>query len=140
MALPRDYLGLHVRAGDKHLEASLPDISHYIDRARAHSSLREVFLSTDDYAVFEEARRRYPEYSFATLCTPSERGYIHEDFMRQHERVRQWRLMNFFSAMEILASASYFIGSSATNPGMYLGMRMGRERALFVDSAHWRVW
>jgi hypothetical protein len=140
VSLPGDYLGIHVRAGDKAVEAPLKDISHYMDRAKTHSSLRDVFLSTDDYAVVEEACRRYPGYSFRTLCTPSERGYVHQDFMRQHARVRQWRLLNFFSAIEILASARYFFGSISTNPGMYLGMRMGGDRAFFIDSDHWRIW
>ncbi len=140
VALPADYLGIHLRAGDKKIEATPLRIGECMEKVMAHSALRDVFLATDDYAVFEEARRRYPEYSFTTTCKPWERGYVHQDFMRLDARVRQWQLLNFFAAIDILASAKVFFGSICSNPGMYLGMRMGPERAVFVDSDHWHAW
>jgi hypothetical protein len=138
--LPAEYLGLHVRAGDKGIEAKPVSLDACMEKVRAHSPLRDIFLATDDYAIFEEARRRYPEYSFVTTCKPWERGYVHQDFLRQDPRVRQWQLINFFAAIEILASAKCFFGSICSNPGMYLGMRMGKERAIFVDNERWHVW
>ncbi len=140
VALPAEYIGLHVRAGDKDVEATPVSLDACMDKLRSHSDLRDIFLATDDHAIYEQARARYPEYRFVTTCKPWERGYVHRDFLRQDARVRQWQLLNFLAAIEILASAQCFVGSICSNPGMYLGMRMGSKRASFVDSGHWRIW
>jgi len=138
--LPGHYLGVHARSGDKLAEAPLMGVAAYMETARSRSPLRHVFLLTDNYAVYQEACRRYPDYRFSTLCTPCERGYAHRRFMRQDRKVRHAQLLRLLASIDILAGAEYFFGTFSANPGMYLGMRMSRDRVFAVDREDWTIW
>jgi len=138
--LPKDYLGIHIRSGDKLIETPLLATPQYIEKARSLSSLSHIFLSTDNYAIVEEARRLYPHLSFFTLCTPGETGYIHQDFLKLAAPIRHFHLLNLFASIELLASSRHFIGTFSSNPGMYLGMRMNRHQVHSANDDPWRIW
>ena len=138
--LPKDYLGLHIRSGDKHIETPLLAASQYIEKAQSLSSLRHFFLSTDNYAIVEEARRHYPHLTFETLCTPEETGYIHADYLKLPAPIRHSHLLNLFASIERLASSQHFIGTFSSNPGMYLGMRMNPNQVHSALGDAWKIW
>lgn len=138
--LPEHYLGVHARSGDKLAEAPLLGISAYMEKAKSRSPLRHVYLLTDNYALYQEACRRHPDYLFSTLCTPCERGYSHRSFIRQDRKVRHAKLLRLLASIDILACAEYFVGTFSANPGMYLGMRMSRDRVFAVDRENWTIW
>jgi hypothetical protein len=137
--LPEEYLGLHVRSGDKHVEALPLNIPSYMRKAMSISSLRNIFLLTDNWIIYEEAKRNYPGYTFSTLCLPSDRGYVHREFVKSGKDEREVKLLRLFASIDILASARYFVGTFSANPGMYLGMRMDRTRAFSADGHDWRI-
>jgi hypothetical protein len=134
-----EYLGLHIRRGDKAREAPLVEASRYLDKAKSLSSVHQMFLATDDYGVVEEAARDHRDYSFSTLCLPSERGYVHQAFLRQDRTVREAQLMRLFASIDILAGAECVVGTFSSNVGMYLGMRMSRDRVFGVDQEKWGI-
>ena len=138
--LPKDYLGLHIRSGDKHIETPLLATPLYIEKAQSLSSLRHFFLSTDNYAIVEEARRLYPHLTFETLCTPGETGYIHQDFLKLPATIRHSHLLNLFASIERLAASQHFIGTFSSNPGMYLGMRMPPHQVHSTLGDAWKIW
>lgn len=138
--LPKDYLGLHIRSGDKHIETPLLATPQYIKKAQSLTSLRHFFLSTDNYAIVEEARRLYPHLTFETLCTPGESGYIHQDFLKLPAPIRHSHLLNLFASIERLASSQHFIGTFSSNPGMYLGMRMNHHQVHSALGDPWKIW
>ena len=65
--LPREYIGIHIRRGDKKIEYYLFDIEDYIKKAESSSSLRDAFILTDDYGVITELRSRFTNWKFYTL-------------------------------------------------------------------------
>jgi hypothetical protein len=137
--LPARYLGLHVRGGDKVMEHELFDEDRYIEKAKELSDLRDAFVLTDDYSVFERLTKRYPEWRFRTTCSPSERGYFHEEYSMLDAKARAARLIGLFAAMDILAGAELFVGTFSSNPGMNMGMRMPEGRAHGIDYDSWRI-
>ena len=140
LSLPAHYVGLHIRGGDKFIEARLQDIEVYIRKASELSDVRNAFVLTDDFGIIEALNTNYPEWTFYTLCAPEERGYYHQAFTHQSKELIWDRHIKLFASVDVLAASDYFIGTFSSNPGMYLGMRMDAGRAYSVDIPAWRIW
>ncbi|GAA4352866.1 hypothetical protein GCM10023185_12940 [Hymenobacter saemangeumensis] len=140
VALPAAYVALHVRAGDKFTEAQLYDFREYMGPAAELAPGRQAFVLTDDYTVLEQLRAQYPGWQFHTLCEPTERGYFHRDFVRQSPQHKYRQHLKLFAGMDICAAATAFIGTYSSNPGMYLGMRMGEAKCHCLDFDQWLIW
>jgi len=138
--LPAEYISLHVRAGDKFTETKMYDFGEYMEPAARFSSNKEAFILTDDYTVIEQLQQQYPEWQFYTLCEPAERGYFHRDFVKQDRQFKYMQHLKLFANMDICASSTKFIGTYSSNPGMYIGMRIGPERCYCLDFDEWLIW
>ena len=140
VGLPDEYISLHVRAGDKFTETKMYDFSTYMLPAQQLSSNKRAFIFTDDYTVIEQLRDQYADWHFYTLCDPSERGYFHRDFVHLDKKIKYIQHLKLFANMDICAEASKFIGTYSSNPGMYMGMRIGPERCHCIDFDKWVLW
>ena len=141
VGLPSDgFISLHVRAGDKFVEAKLFDFSEYMKSAMKLSHNRKAFILTDDYTVVEQLKAKYPDWKFYTLCAPTERGYFHHDFIKQDKEFKHQQHLKLFANMDICANSTTFIGTYSSNPGMFMGMRIGEERCHCLDFDRWLLW
>jgi len=140
IGLPEDYIGLHIRGGDKSIEANLLDAQKYMDKAKSLSDLHNLFVLTDDYQIIENMQSEYKDYVIHTLCDPSERGYFHEKFQKQEKTMIRKSHEKLFASIDILNKAQLFIGTFSSNPGVFLGMRMPKGKAVSVDLDQWRIW
>jgi hypothetical protein len=139
--LPNDeFISLHVRAGDKFTETEMFDFSEYMKPALELSHNRKAFILTDDFTVMEQLRTQYPDWEFYTLCEPTERGYFHRDFVRQNKEFKYRQHLKLFANMDICAASNTFVGTYSSNPGMYMGMRIGQERCHCLDFDKWLIW
>jgi hypothetical protein len=138
--LPQHYLGLHIRGGDKLLEHKQEQVEKYIDLAIKNSNLRDAFVLTDDYAIIIELRTKFPDWNFWTLCNEREAGYFHSDFSNSSTFQKKLNMIKLFASIEILYRSKMFIGTFSSNPGMYLGMRMAKDKTRGVDFEKWRIW
>ena len=140
IGLPPEYLGFHIRGGDKFMEDDLLPVKSYFDEISGYSACRHAFVLTDDFRIIESIRHEYPEWTIYTLCQENENGYHHQDFMRKDQGCIREHLLRLFASTDILRNSEFFIGTFTSNPGMYMGMRMDRERCLGVGNTQWRVW
>lgn len=139
LKLPQEYLGFHIRRGDKHIEQDLIGISDYMNKAEAISNIRNAFILTDDYKVITETKKLYPEWSIYTLCKESETGYEHAQFKKEGKSTIKDAHLNLFASIDILSQSKYFIGTFGSNPGMFLGMKMDTQKTLSID-INWQIW
>jgi hypothetical protein len=137
VSLPAEYVSLHIRAGDKFTETNTYDFSEYMVPAARFSTNQTAFVMTDDYTVVEKLREQYSDWQFHTLCMPSERGYFHKSFVKQDKQAKYQHHLQLFAAIDVAAGSTKFIGTYSSNPGMYMGMRIGPERCFCLDSADW---
>lgn len=137
--LPKPYVGLHVRAGDKADEADLFGVDRYMTSLLERTSLTRVFVLTDDYRCVTELRRRYPTHTFTTLCREEERGYRFDEFLALGPEPRRREYIKLLASIEAMCSAELTVGTRSSNPGMYLGMRMG-DRFVGIDHPDWLIW
>lgn len=64
-----DYIGLHVRHGDKKVEGPLASFQGTMGLATSHSDLKSVFLATDDATVVAGETPQYKEAGFEFTWT-----------------------------------------------------------------------
>lgn len=138
--LPERYIGLHIRGGDKFIEASRQEEGKYINKAVSLTDCRNAFVLTDDFSVIERLQKNYPEWIFYTLCKESERGYFHKEFNKQDRHTKAKKLVRLFASVDIISESELFIGTFSSNPGMYLGMRMEPRKTFSVDVPEWCIW
>ncbi len=137
--LPKEYVGFHVRGGDKTTEHDLLAIDEYVTKAESLTSIRDAFVYTDDYRFFSSLQEKYSSWHFHTLTPEEDRGYFFDEFMRLSPNERAIKTVNMFASMELLSKASLTLCTFSSNVGMFLGMRMG-DRAIGVDMENWMIW
>ena len=135
--LPAHYVSVHVRRGDKIVEANHMPISQYMDKLG--DGCRNLFVATDDYSVVEEIRAHYPDWAIWTLCTPLERGYMQSAADQECAEEKDRNMITLFATMEILNRAELFVGTYSSNMGMFMGMR-NPSICRSVDFDHWLIW
>jgi hypothetical protein len=138
--LPHEYIGFHIRRGDKELEMNSLDIEKYIIKAESISSIRNGFILTDDYKVITELKSSFSNWKFYTLCGEDETGYLHKEFSSKSVEFRIESLIKLFSSIDILNKSNLFVGTFSSNPGMYLGMRRPKDTCVGIDFPSWRIW
>ncbi len=140
LALPAEYVGVHIRLGDKFVEYERQELEKYISKVTENSNVNEAFILTDDYSVIHELERLFPAWKFYTLCKEDERGYYHQEFLKKSIKEKRDAHIRLFTSMDILAKASLFVGTYSSNPGMNLGMRMNKEKIKAIDYEEWIIW
>jgi hypothetical protein len=138
--LPNEYIGIHIRKGDKKKEFNLISAREYIKKAELLSDIRVAFILTDDYTVIHELKCEFKVWNFYTLCAKDERGYLHQEFIDKPVAYKHERIINLFASIDILNNSKFFIGTFTSNPGMYLGMRRGKNRCFGMDFKSWCIW
>jgi len=58
---------------------------------------------------------------------------------RSKMRIREKHL-RLFASIDFLANSELFVGTFNSNPGMYLGMRMDKEKTYGIDVYKWQIW
>lgn len=135
--LPSNYVGLHIRGGDKQKERDLFSVEKYMSSIPKEVKCKNIFLMTDDYRIYEELKVKYPIYNFYTLTRPDELGYNNASFLASNKKVKKCELIKMFASMEILRKAECVIGTYSSNPGMFLGMCIpSRMHGIDLDKWH----
>lgn len=140
ISLPSQYIGFHIRGGDKIIEYPKVEASKYFEVAQQNSNLKDVFVLTDDYRIIIELNQNYPTWNFYTLCGESENGYFHNHFSAINHETKKNHMIKLFASIDILSKSQHFIGTFSSNPGMYLGMRMNSTNIHGVDFDKWTIW
>ena len=106
--------------GDKITETNLLPPEHYIRLIKEKTAIRDVFVLTDDYRLFEQVKTLAPDIHWYTLCSPDEKGYVNSAFTQTTKELKQKQMARFLSSIQILMDASVFIGSITTGPSLFL--------------------
>ncbi|WP_051931119.1 hypothetical protein [Gillisia sp. Hel_I_29] len=138
--IPQNYIAIHIRSGDKLIETDLYNIQLYMKKAIAISDVKNAFILTDNYSIIEQLLENYPDWKFYTLCNPSERGYIHADFVNKDKTQKFLQHLKLFASMDICYNSDKFIGTYSSNPGMFMGMRTGEDKCFCIDYDSWILW
>jgi len=119
LALPPHYMGCQIRGGDKVTESDFIPPARYVTRLRQRQAT-DVFVLTDDYALYRQLRQQAPDIHWHTLCQEDEHGYVNNQFNRQQGEGKRRQMERFFASMELLMQCDHFIGSITPAPSHFL--------------------
>lgn len=143
VGLPKDYIGFHIRRGDKFLETKGVELHQYFSRASKVTDIRNAFIATDDYRVIEQLTLSFPEWKIFTLCKNSSTGYDYQTFHQQGKAKVFEELVDLLTDIEVLSAAASIFVTYSSNIGMFLGMRKGcagASRIYSLDYPKWLIW
>ncbi|MDR1544417.1 MAG: hypothetical protein LBS50_08450 [Prevotellaceae bacterium] len=122
IAFEQPYIGFHIRGGDKIIEHEIMAIDSYVQKAEQLTEIRNAFIFTDDYIMFETFQKKHPQWNIKTLTNSSETGYFHNEFQQQNALQKRNELIKMFASIEILRNAQQIFCTYSSNIGMFLGM------------------
>lgn len=115
-----NYVGCHLRGGDKITEAALMPPEAYVKLIKKYAPGHDVFVLTDDYRLFRRLCELAPSVRFFTLCRPEETGYVNKDFVRADANEKRQSMTRLFASINLLLKGRMFFGSITTGPGIFL--------------------
>lgn len=121
-AMPRSYVGLHIRRGDKETEAAHTPVRQYVEKIEQLTPLKDLFLLTDDFRVVAELKSLKPDWRVFCRCEPNQFGYSHSGFAAQPSEVRRQRTWQLLADVEALARSEVFVGTFSSAVGEFLGI------------------
>lgn len=130
--LPSNYIACQIRGGDKIIEFSLCTIEPYILKIREIASVKDVFVLTDDYDILLKLREAAPDINWYSFCQATEHGYYNSVFSQMDISYKKEQMVRFFSAIQVLKSSSFFIGSLTSAPSCYIA-NIKYPNIAFVD-------
>ncbi len=143
LELPDEYIGFHIRRGDKVIETPGVATEDYFRAAEEHTRVRSVVIATDDYRAVREARDGFPAWTVYTLCDEEARGHDQLRFDSQTRAEIYGDIVTLLADAELLFSAGSTFVTYTANMGMFLGMRRGhaeRPDIHSLDVPHWQIW
>lgn len=127
LKLPDEYIACQIRGGDKIIEYDLLSVDLYIRKIKEISTLRDAFVLTDDFRIITQLRELAPEFRWYTLCQEKEKGYYNSSFAKTESKLKQEQMIRFFASIQIMESATTFLGTITATPSIVIGMRKYQE-------------
>jgi len=140
ISLPSEYIGIHIRRGDKINETYPVPLEDYMLKAITISSCRNAFIATDDYTVIEDLKIKYSDWKIYTLCKPMNRGYDQNKQAQKDKSKVKEDMIILFAEIELLSNATCFIGTFSSNVALHMIMRLTESKCYGVDFEKWRIW
>jgi hypothetical protein len=133
LMLPKNYLGIHIRAGDKLSEDKIFSYDKFFEMLTTiNSSCNDVFVLTDDYTIIENIQEEFNQFNIYTLCSSEERGYDNNIFQKQSSDYKKKELIKLFTSIEILSKSNIFVGAYNSNVDIFISLKRD-ENTYFVD-------
>lgn len=130
LKLPKEYAACQIRGGDKYIEYDLLSVDLYIQKLRSITSLRDVFVLTDDINIYKTLLERAPEFRWYTLCDENQTGYFNSSFSKERSIRKKKQMIRFLASMTILDTSTVFLGTVTSAPSVTIGMRK-------YPNSHW---
>ena len=138
--LPEEYVGIHIRGGDKVIEHELFKVSDYIKAVQTLTECKNIYVATDEFDYVKALQTNFPDYTFFTRCRPEASGFVQDAFNVQSKEYKRTALLDLFTDVDVLNAGTFFVGAYTSNIGMYLGMRRGVDKCYCLDNNDWRIW
>ncbi len=140
LKLPANYVGVHLRSGDKATEAKLSPVYDYIDYIKNITLLKELFIFTDDYQNIRELKSSFTDYQIYTFCQEGETGFSEGAYNDLGKEAKKKITVKVLTDTEVLYKSSAFVGTMSSNVGLFIGMRRNAKAWYGIDANEWRFW
>jgi len=124
--IPKKYISIHVRMGDKigkfnikTKESNIPNIKsilNIINKILENEDISTIFVATDDYSIIPFIKNMLSDFNVITFATKDMKGYSQKNFNLKltYEEIYQHNV-NFLTDLSVLMGSTYFIGTLSSN-------------------------
>lgn len=143
LALPSNYIGVHIRRGDKITSEEMHEIrlDNYINTIIQHQEIsNNVYIATDDVSVIDYIRTKLYCHDINVYYNSlnNSTGYDLNIFNRASMQERREESINVLLDMEVLINAKFFIGTYTSNLSRVVPFYLGLEKCISLDN-DWNI-
>lgn len=139
MNLPKDYIGIHIRRGDKITTQEMNDINidKYISEILNNKMISEnVYIATDDSTVQNYVKLKLNAAGFNVFynINITQCGFVEGVFNKKNIKERYYDTLNTLLDVEILSNSRLFIGTYSSNLSRIIPLMLGFDKCKSLDN------
>ena len=143
LRLPNDYIGVHIRRGDKITSKEMQEIrlDKYINAIITHKDISSnVYIATDDISIINIIKEKLLSCGFNIFYNILNKstGFIEADFNNTSKQERQEETLNVLLDMEVLIHSKFFIGTYTSNLSRVVPFFLGLNKCISLDN-DWNI-
>ncbi|MBO7044855.1 MAG: O-fucosyltransferase family protein [Prevotella sp.] len=143
LRLPDDYIGVHVRRGDKITSKEMQDIrlDKYINTIINYKSISSnVYIATDDTSIIHEIKKKLCPHGFNIFYNSLNQstGFVEANFNNASKQARQEETINVLLDMDVLIHSNFFIGTYTSNLSRVVPFFLGLDKCISLDN-DWNI-
>lgn len=133
--LGNNYVGLHIRRGDKvNNQMGVIRTRLYLNKI-IDSGIVNVFVATDDNQAVLELEDLLPKnFKIFTFSTNERNGFSEDKSRKKLAREKKIEMLELFSDVEALIRSSLFIGTFSSCIGQYVNLRRESKATYSLDN------
>lgn len=134
--LPKDYIGIHIRRGDKITTGEMENISldEYVDEIKKGNT-SNIYIATDDLTTVEIIRDSLGS-DYRVFYNPdlNARGFDEGSFNKMSKQAKQKETETLLTDMFILFGSKKFIGTYSSNLSRVVPCVIGFDKCVSLDN------
>lgn len=143
LCLPDEYIGVHVRRGDKITSEEMKAIHNdrYLNEILKHSDLcKNTYIATDDVSIINEFKAILEPKGIKVYYNNlnNSKGYDLDKFNKATREARQKEAINVLLDMDILIHSIFFIGTYTSNLSRVVPFYLGQNNCVSLDN-EWNI-
>ena len=143
LKVPNNYIGVHIRRGDKITSKEMQDIhlDNYINSIIKYKSISSnVYIATDDTSIIDSIKNKLSPLGFSVFYNSQNQnqGFNEDLFNHSSRQTRQEDTLNVLLDMEVLIPSDFFIGTYTSNLSRVVPFFLGLDKCVSLDN-DWNI-
>jgi hypothetical protein len=143
LKLPDDYIGVHIRRGDKITSQEMQEIriGKYVSSILEHKAeSSNVYIATDDVSIIDELSQQLSPHGIRLFYNNlnQSQGFNEVTFNRFSRQTRYEEMLNVLLDMEVLIHSKFFIGTYTSNLSRVVPFFLGLDKCVSLDN-DWNI-
>lgn len=143
LKLPNDYIGVHIRRGDKITSKEMEEIrlDKYVNTIINYKSISSnVFIATDDTSIINDIKEKLYPHGFNIFYNRQNQstGFNEAIFNHASKQTRREETINVLLDMDVLIHSKFFIGTYTSNLSRVVPFFLGLDKCISLDN-DWNI-
>lgn len=143
LGLPNNYIGVHIRRGDKITSKEMQDIhlEKYVNAIINYKSISSnVYIATDDTSIINDIKEKLVPHGISIFYNSQNQstGFIEAAFNNASKQARREETINVLLDMDILIHSNFFIGTYTSNLSRVVPFFLGLDKCISLDN-DWNI-
>lgn len=143
LKLPKDYIGVHIRRGDKITSKEMQEmhLDLYVNTIINYKGISSnVYIATDDTSIINVIKEKLCLNGFNIFYNSLNRstGFNEAVFNHSSKQERREETINVLLDMEVLIHSDFFIGTYTSNLSRVVPFFLGLDKCISLDN-DWNI-